>query len=200
MEQRIVAAEGEIDDIRRRQFLCADTHAVESVDDKRYPGFKHIPSFEELSVSCNDFFHAIFGIEHVKQFSPSWSLYLSFILFVLIIRNDDIEFFVEDQSLLHIDILEKRIIRFTLWFEDRILYRIHIASDVGEVIWKIQEGIADKDLNGIFQSIQEFLILFEDDLLFVTILEIKIYSVDSEDSPESAVFHDDGIIPDFRYR
>jgi len=200
VEQRIVAAEREIDDIRRRQFLCADPHAIESVDDKRHPGFKHIPSLEKLSVSRNDFFHAIFGVEHVKQFSPSWSLYLSFILFVLIIRNDDIKFFVEYQSLLHIDILEERIIRLTLRFEDRILYRIHVASDVGEIIGKIQEGIANKNLNWIFQSVQEFLILFKDDLLFVTVFEIKVYSVDSEDGSESAVFHDNRVIPDFRYR
>jgi len=102
--------------------------------------------------------------------------------------------------LLHIDILEERIIRLTLRFEDRILYRIHVASDVGEIIGKIQEGIANKNLNWIFQSVQEFLILFKDDLLFVTVFEIKVYSVDSEDGSESAVFHDNRVIPDFRYR
>ena len=95
MKQWIIATEKEIDDIRCGRFFCSDSHAIESVDDKRNPGFKHIPSFEELSISRNDFFYAILGIKHIKQFSPSWSLDLPFILFTFIIRNYDIKFFIE---------------------------------------------------------------------------------------------------------
>gem|GEM_PF-4569407 len=102
--------------------------------------------------------------------------------------------------MLHIDILEKSVIRFTLSLEDRIFYAVYITSDVGEVIGKIQERIADKDLDRIFQSVQEFFVLFENNLLFVAVFEIKVYSIDPEDSPESSIFHDDRIVPDFRYR
>ena len=200
MNQWVVTAEKQVDDICGGCFFYADSHAIEPVYDKRYSGVEEISSFEELSVSRNDFFYGILRIEDIKQFSPPWSLDLSFILFIGVIRNDDVEFLVIDQSLLHIDILEEFKVSFTLSFEHGILYRIYIVPDIRKVIGKIQECIADKDLHGKFQSVQEFLVLFEYDTLFIAIFEIKVEPVDPEDSSESSVFHDDDIVPDLRYR
>lgn len=81
-----------------------------------------------------------------------------------------------------------------------MLYPVYFGPDISEIVRKIQEGVADQYLDRIFQSVEEFLVLLQDDLLFISVLEIEIEAVDPEYGPESAVFHDDGIVPYFRYR
>lgn len=197
MQQWVVTTEDKTDDIRCIYFFCSDPHTIESINDQVHSCIQSVSSTEELPVSCDNLFYRVFGIEHIKQFSPSGSLNLRFVLLIHIIWDDDVEFLIEDQSLLHIYVLKESEICLTLWLKDWVFYRVYICPDVIEIIWKIQKSIADKDLDRIFQSVQKFLILFKNDLLFITIFEIKIYPIDPEDSSKSSIFHDDGIIPDF---
>lgn len=197
MKQWIVVTEKERYDIGGRYLLCYDAYAIEAVYDKIDSRIQRILAFDECPVPVDDLLYRILGIEHIEQFSPSRSLNLRFVLFTDIIRHDDIELLIVDQTLLHIYILEEPEVCLALRLERRILYLLDVPIDIIEIIPEIQEGVAHQYLNRIFQSVEEFLVLLQDDLLFIAILEIKVDAVDPEDSSQSSVLHNDRIVPYF---